>query len=336
MYRSNRTKDIRQPSAQEPSQWSEAAASLPLRIGDSASGLLKESFELRTPRAVTGVLASINPNHTKSGPSSSSKGFEESFLVFSSSSRCAEYTSDQGEAFRSNEQGGTSGSTYGQITFDEFFAGPNKLEHEPDSLQDWSGIKGDKQRGSSVGPAEDDLRQIKESETWKRQDENREVKSENSDGAAVVALLSDPAFTVDDEPSSKLDSGADGAEGQSYQRPQTGGKTAKSVEILHPPGPLGLMPDFGAPWNLSHMLSATQNRIPERRQFLEPGLGEVQPWIDILDKYHCEVWGEDLPLVQEACKNLTAEIEKQTCLRDGLAIRRLTMVLQHLDNSKNG
>ena len=322
MYRKRRTKDITQPSAQGPAQGPERAVSLAQRIGDSTSGLLKESFKQPPPRSVTGVLASFNINNTKAGSPSSSKCTDESPLAFRSSSPYQEVTLDHSESFRSIEKGGECGRIYGQVAFDEFLAGPNELEHEPDLVQDWVGLIGDKQGVFTVGAAEDHLRELQGRETRRRRDNNQDSVGHDSDGAAVVALLSDPAFTVDEEPSSTLEPETDGAEGRSQERLQTGKGLAGSVAILHPSSPLSLVPDFGTPRNPRDAVS--KNR-----------LGEIQPWIDILDRYHDEVWGEMLPLVKEAREELNAATEKQTLPRDGPAIRRLKMVLQHLGDPKN-
>ena len=334
MYRERRTKDTRQQSAPEPAQGSEAAASLPRRIGDSASQLLKKPFELPPPKAVTGVLASVNPNNTKAGPSSGSKDTEVSSLALHSSSQYAGYTLDCGEVFRSEERAGMFARNDGQIAFDDFLAGPNEFENELNAVRDQSGSNSDMQEGLGWGVV-DDLRQVREREIWKRKNQSQEFKEESNDGAAVVALLSDPAFTVDEQPSSNLDPETDGAESQSYGRLQARKGMAKSVNVVHPPSPLGLMPDFGAPWTLDHTLLVSQNDIDERRHGLESEFFEVQPWIDILHRYHDEVWGEMLPLVREACKESTTANEKQRGLRDSPALRRLRMVIKHLDRSKN-
>ena len=335
MHRERRNEDIRQPSAPEPTQRSEAAATLPRRIGDSASALLKESFELHSPEAVTGVLASVNPNDAKPGPSSGSKGIEVSSLALQSSSQYAGYTSDWREAFRSDGRGGIFSRTHGQIAFDEFLAGPHEFENEPNAAQDRTRSSGDKNKGLGVGSVEDDLRQVQEREIWKRKDQSQDLQDEHQDGAAVVALLSDPGFTVDEEPSSNLDSVADGAGGPSYGRLQTERGMAISVDPVHPPSHLGLMPDFGPSSSLSHALLASQNDIDERRHCLGPGMSAVQPWIEILDRYHDEVWGEMLPLVQEACRESTTANGKQHGLRDSPALRRLRMVIKHLESIKN-
>ena len=335
MHRERRTEDVGQSSAPETTQESEAAASLPRRIGDSASALLKEPFELPSPRALPGVLASVNPNDAKAGPSSGSKGIEVSSLALQSSSQYAGYTSDWREAFRSDGRGGFFGRTHGQIAFDEFLAGPHEFENEPNAAQDRTRSGGDKHKGLGVGAVEDDLRQVQEREIWKRKDQSQDLQDENQDGAAVVALLSDPAFTVDEQPSSNLDSVSDGVGGQSHGRLQTERGVAISVDPVHPPSPLGLMPDFGAPSSLSHTLLANPNDTDERRHCLGPGMSAVQPWIEILDRYHEEVWGEMLPLVQEACRESTTTNGKQRGLRDSPALRRLRMVAKHLEKSKN-
>lgn len=198
------------------------------------------------------------------------------------------------------------------------------------------GLIGDEQGVFTVGAAEHHLRELQGIETRRRRDENQDSVSHDSDGAAVVALLSDPAFMVDEEPSSTLEPETDGAEGRSQRKLQTGKGLARSVAILHRSSPLNLVPDFGTPRNPSDEVSKNRKRFHERGHFLESELGEIQPWIDILDRYHDEVWGEMLPLVKEAREELKAANEKQTLPRDGPAIRRLTMVLQHLGNSKNG
>ena len=335
MYRKRRTKDIRHPSAQEPVQESEAAARLPQRIGESASGLLEELFELPSPKAATEALASININNTKAGSPSSSTGMDESSLAFPYSSQYGETTLDPSGSFRSNEKGDTIGRIYGQVAFDDFFAGPNENEHEPYTVQDRSGMSVEQQGGFSMGTATDDLRQVQKRETWAVQDESQDFPDRSNDGAAVVALLLDPALAADEEPSSTLDLETSGGEGRSYERLQLGKGLAKFVDILHLRNPLDLVPDFGAPRGPSHAFSATHKDIDEN-YVLESNFGEVQPWIDILERYHGEVWGEMLPLIEEDREELKAESEKQTYLQDGHAIRRLTMVLQHLGSPKNG
>lgn len=330
MDRKKRANDAKKPSAQTSAQVSEATATLPQRIGESASGLLKELVERPSPRTVTGVLASLNSDNAKAGSSSNSTGRGESSSAFRSSSQHEQTTSDQIKSFQLNGKGGELDRTQSQVAFDDFLAGPNELGRESEIVQDGHTLSGDQQSDVSLGIAEDNLARVQERESWRMQDENEDSADQNYDGAAVVALLSDPAFTVDEEPGSTLDLENGRGEGRNCGRLQAVKGSAKPADALNPLEPLDLMPDFGAPWNPTYVPLVPQHGIYEKGHFPEPRIGDVQPWIDILDRYHDEVWGDMLPLVKEAREELKAATESQTCLQDGPAIRRLKMVLQHL------
>ena len=316
-------------------QGPEALATLPHRIGESASGLLRESMERLLPRAVTGPLASLNADNSKAGASSSLTGTGPSSLAIPSSSRCSPAAFDHSESFRSIEEAGNTGRIDSQIAFDEFLTERIALEHEPDLSQDRTALSSGHRGGSFAEVAEDGLPQVQERKTWATRDEDQPFTDQNNDGAAVVALLSDPSFAVDEEPSGLLDLESDAAEGLSFQRLHTTKGPAPSVCDANPLKLFDLMPDFGCPENLGHAFSAMQTAIHEREHFLESGSGHFQAWIDILDRYHDEVWGEMLPLVQEAREEeVKAANEEQASLKDGSAIRRLQMVLEHVGSLK--
>ena len=310
-----RAKETEQPSAQITAQGSQGMATLPQRIGESASGLLKETFNRASPKAATGTLASLNTDNVKAASSSSSTGTGESSWALRSSPQYEQATLIQGETFRSDGKGDKSVRHHSQVAFDEFLAGLNELEHE-----------------SKLEIAEDNVSGVQKRKTWKMQDENKDCAGQYNDGAAVVALLSDPAPTMDEEPSSTLNLGTDRGKGRNYKRLQTKNRSAQSVDAIHLSNPLDLVPDFSARWNSSQASLAFQKDGYEGGHFLEPRQKDVQPWIDILDKYQDEVWGEMLPLVGEAREEFKAANENQTCYQDGPAIQRLTMVLQHLVN----
>ncbi len=334
MYRQRRTNDTRKTSAQKPAQESEVAATLPQRIEESAAGLLKGSFGPPPPRAVIGAIASLSPDNTKAGASSSSTITGESSLAFNPSAQCEQATLHHSESFRLREKGGET-EIHGQIAFDEFLAGSNELEHEPDSVQDHPASSSDQRGGITAEIAEDALPQAQERGAWKVQDEDQEFTVHNNDGAAVVALLSDLGFAVDDEPSSTLHVESDGAEGQSYKRVHNGKEPVQSVKHSCPWNRSDLIPDFGALSNLGHAFLATRQGMYEEERFLESRVGQVHPWMDILDRYHDEVWGDMLPMVHEARDELELRKEKQICLEDGPAVRRLKMVLQHFDDPRS-
>lgn len=256
-------------------------------------------------------------------------------MALRSSSQHGQATLDQGETFRSDAKGDKFGKPHGQFAFDEFLAGLNELEHESRFARDGPALSGEQQSGFSSGIAEDNLSRVQERETWKTQGKNEDCADQNNDGAAVVALLSDPAFKVDEEASSTLDLEDDRWKERNDERLRTGKPSAKSVDPSHRSNPLDLVPDFSPPWNSSHASLGSQKDSHERGHLLEPRPREVQPWVDILDRYHDEVWGEMLPLVQEACEELEAANEIRTCYQDGPAVHRLRMVLQHLVNPSN-
>ena len=314
-----RTKDIKQPPAQISAPGSAARARLPQRIGESASGLLKESFKQPSPRTVTGILegTSLNTENAKTGSSSSTTGTGESSLAFRLSSQYEQASFDQGELFRSNEKGSKAVRTHGQVAFDQF-------------AQDGPALSIDQQSRFSMGIAEDNMPRVQEMEISKIGNKKQDFAVRTNDGAAVIALLSDLALTVDEEPSSVLDLENAGGGALNYERLQVRKGPGSTVDALPPSIPLDLIPDFGAPWNSSPGSSATQKGIHGGGRFLNLRFGDVQPWIDISHKYHDEVWGYMLPSVQEAREEFKAVIENQTCGHKGPAIRRLKMVLQHL------
>ena len=332
MDEKKRANDTELPSAQTYIPGSEEMPTLALkRIGESASGLLHGSFQRLSPSAITGALASINTNNAKAGPSSTSAGTGESSSAFRSSSH-EQATPHQCKSFRSNEKDHRFDRNHGQVAFDEFLARLNQLDHGSEFVQDEPALSSNTQSVLSSRRAEANLPRVQERDTWKLRDGDPDFADQIHDGAAVVALLSDPAFTVDEEPSSTLDSQNTRREEQVFERLQRLKRPATPVNALHPSNPLFLMPDFSAPWNSTHASLAAQKGIHEKGHGLESISGDVQPWIGILHRYHDEVWGEMLPLVQEAREEVKAANENQACFQSGPATRRLKMVLQHLGN----
>ena len=237
---------------------------------------------------------------------------------------------DHGESFRSKKTGGMFGECHGQIAFNDFLVGLHGSDHKAEFAHDGPLPSGDQRSGFASGIAEDDLPLIQERETSRRQDHNQGFAKQDVDGAAVVTLLSDPAFTVNTESSGTLVS--EGRNGPNRETLQTRRGPNKPDNALHPSNTLVLVPDFSAPWNSAPASLTTQKGVHERDHFLESRCGDVQPWIDILHLYHDEVWGDMLPLVQEAREELRTNNRSKSRLSDGPAIRRLEMVLQHLGN----
>ena len=319
--RKKRANDTKQPSPQVSAQRSEATVTASRRVVESATSLLKASFERPSPQTVTGVLNSLKTGTSKAGPSSSSTNTGESSLAIRSS-QCGQDTLDHGEPFRSSPIGD------GQVAFDDFFTGLKGFEHKSEFVHDGPASSGDQRLGFPLGLAEDNSPLVQEKQTLRMQDKNQTFADQDVDGAAVVALLSDPAFALETESSNTLVS--ESSKGPNCETLQTGKGLTKPIDAIHPSNQFFLVPNFSATCNSTNAPLTTQKGIHERGNCMESRYGDVQPWIDMLHLYHDEVWGDMLPLVQEAREELKAIIESKSRLYDSPAIRRLEMVLQHL------
>ena len=306
----------------------EGPAILSRRVGASASGLLQSSFGRPSPDTITESLASMNTNTSKGGASSSASSDEAS-----SSSQAAVIrknlpepsSSVVGGSFRSTHDGGVAAAGVSQHAFNEFVANPELFE--PDNE-----IK----LGSLV-PSEEPF-DIK-NEGFRNSREGIEpgygnhgldalhIASSN-DGAAVVALLSSPTFYIEDEPTNDWDIPA-----IDKGKPNLGSQPKKQqaydgTDPPAPSNPLDLMPDFDSSWDPAVPFPSGF----QGTRFLDPAFGNIQPWIDILNRYHDEVWGDMLPLVREAREEIkTANSSPEGVLQDRPALRRLGMLLKHLN-----
>ena len=326
----HRTKQTLSPiSAHAP----EATLTLPQRIRESASELIQASFQCPAPNAVTGGLAALN-TESKAGSSSGSTSVCESSLAFRSSPPYEQATSHQGDSFRSPQPGEKISKTQGQVAFDEFLARSTDFDHEPGFLQEGPTLSSDPQLGVWMGPAGCNIPKVQNAKICKTQDKNQCFAVQNGDGAAVVALLLDPTFAADEEPRTTLALEIDGTEWRKNKRMQSR-KREESIGVLHTSKSFSLIPDFDPPSKSFPASFATQRDNYRKQDCPGPGPGDVQSWIDILDRYHDEVWGDMLPLVQMSRQELKMANENKTCLQSGPAIQRLKMILQHLGNFEN-
>ncbi|KAL8702535.1 MAG: hypothetical protein Q9201_004301 [Fulgogasparrea decipioides] len=167
---------------------------------------------------------------------------------------------------------------------------------------------------------------------------------ENStDGAAVIALLSDPSFSVDDIQGSPTAFEDPGYGSQMEEDPQNIVPRASSG-FASPINSLSLIPNFGKDSKPPRVEDSGDYLIP----WLDGGSGskaqswmsksgesfEVQPWLDMLTTYHDKVWGDPTPLVQDAVKEASAIRNGDNNRRqDCPAIRRLAMVVAHISHA---
>ncbi|KAL2058696.1 hypothetical protein ABVK25_001426 [Lepraria finkii] len=321
--------------AQDPASSSnaEGTSSFTGRVGASASGLLQSSFGNQSSGdAVTGNLVSLTADTAKGGPSDSTGTGE-----ISSSSQAASYRGDgnapgrslAGESFRSGHGRGGVSADSGQAAFNEFAASPQALQPDLEPTQKPFGSSG-WLPVQSFGTADQDKDPV---DRWRVSARNEEQPTSGNDGAAVVALLSDPTFNVEEEPTNSWAAEATTRDDDKLGDPRIEQRPYKSVDPLAPVNPLDLMPDFNWSWDSKQASNAFQNPTSYEGQcFSDPMFGDIQPWVDILNRYHDEVWGDMLPLVQEAREEVkAAEASPKGALQDRPALRRLGMLLKHLN-----
>lgn len=298
------------------------------RIGASASGLLQSSFGHSSSGSITDTLASLHAGAGKGGPASSPTNAGESSSpsqAFSPSGgdSASRHVSVE-ESFRSKQASPGISTQNGQVDFDEFTrrsegletdSSPSVGESSPSrhgaahfSMQEefnrFHAAKDESISKTTIAPSEQQL-------------------MSNDDGAAVVALLSDPGFSVETEPDDYVAFTASAGREQLLETQ----RTVKSADPRDLMNPLDLIPDFGGSWEPVHL----SNRFPGH-SFLESKYGDIQPWADILNRYHDEVWGDMLPLVRQAREEVkVAKASHEGSLQDRAAIRRLRMLLKHLD-----
>jgi hypothetical protein len=337
MSRGGKNKEAEPDQSLASSSNEEDALSFAGRLGASASGLLQSSFGNQTPGAVIGDLASLTVDTAKGGPSTST-GTGESSL----SSQVASFREDNdapgrsltGESFRSGQDNGGVSAGYGQAAFDEFAANPQTLQpdlgltQKPSTSSGWPSTQADATAGHDTEPFSEVERYA-----WKILTRKEEHSINGNDGAAVVALLSDPTFNVDDEPTDSWPVVAVSKDQDKLGSPRLELPPYKPVDPLAPINPLDLMPDFNSSWDSMHAFNKLWNSTSyEGQSFSDPMYGDTQPWVDILNRYHDEVWGDMLPLIQEARDEAKlAEASPEGALQDRPALRRLGMLLKHLN-----
>lgn len=189
------------------------------------------------------------------------------------------------------------------------------------------------------------------------------------DGAAVAALLSDPNFSIDDPtfhfsnddyqttPADLFTARLGPDEVAALSKIKAQLPQPPVHRVPSPTNPLNLFPnfnEFSADANAHLQAQATtaphaeesymylastkytlssEGRTSIRDLFVVPGPSSQQ-WLDVLTRYQDEVWGDMLPLVQDARSEVEqAIIGKGGDFQGGPAVRRLAMILGHLNSS---
>ena len=344
----------------------EHVSSLPQRIGASASGLLQSAFETTSASAFTETLASLDIETAKGGSSSSGNHNDQalasaqSFIIRKDQS--TERSMSAGETFRSRQMQSVSCKETVQAAFDQFAVGPQQNCNAV-STQQASPASDDRRRVGSAetyvvdynllatfnsilrrGQASEKVAAAQADEkifqvlSEDQRDSGHpsglfdDLKENDDDGAEVVALLSDPTSFADDDPADLSDQSFDESDFSNVHRVKSHCQSSPDMSSASQLDldPLGLVPDF------EHFVTSTVDEPKDHCSNLkETGFqdfGDIQPWITMLNKYHDEVWGDALPLVQEAREQIrVATISQEGEPQNRPAIRRLGMLLRHLN-----
>ena len=285
------------------------------RVKASASGLAHSAFA--HPSTATNTLASF-PNEESKGESSSTSLSNGSLHQEHSSQQLSNpygvHRAMTLESFRSEHRQHTAHAHNAQNAFDDFASPSMGLPTEDGAEFDRHDLGGLPQRGTLEDAALKRHVNLEERTDTLRQAAVDENQHGNNDGAAVVALLSDPSFSADEEPGDDWSSPED--DGYRLSGKDRSGAVERRFKDRLQGNPLKPVPGFR--W---------------LDDFSEPA--DIVAWDNMLLKYHDEVWGDALPLVQEArqeIKNYVAS--KDRSLQGHPALRRLSMLLQHLNGSE--
>ena len=329
-----------------PVSASDASTSLVSRIGASTSGLAKEV--LFRPDRGTVVNELFSPEAGKSGSSSSSAGPSASSVALQNFSPALSSSSREGfpslaqQGFRSQPASEKTQAVLDE--FDSFLSLREQpqsdidkrgywLKHVP-SLQHLDSDKSLPERDTTPPPPPA-LAYLRS-----KANEDRLPNGDLRDGAAVVAMLSDPSFYMDDIADYTAGSEDNGTVNHGYRQPSMGLAQQASIDIAHAGNTLSLIPDFHRPpkepltknsYDDSAFTKTGRNKSDYDENF------EVQPWIEILTTYHDEVWGDMLPLVEAAREEANAIQNGDAGRREDCpAIRRLAMIAGHMRPNANG
>ncbi|KAI9833481.1 MAG: hypothetical protein M1819_003639 [Sarea resinae] len=315
--------------------------SLASRIGSSASGLAQNVLGSSSSRSAsgyaTGALASSQANAGKDhqssiGSSSGSSTWTETSLASSSASAPA---AGSAGGFRSSSVGLQSGGEENaEQEFNDFLDYRNSefastgQENGHDLMN--GGVSTSSAASGRAMHNESAIPPYMSATTSQPYTMHDADHIQREDGADVVALLSDPSFTTDDDPFAPLPTTD---EESSFPEEQPSAEYTQLASRLDPPpthrapsptNPLNLIPNFGED-SQSWLYNEPPTSEAQRNAW-------ISHWESVLDSYTDEVWGDLLPSKREA----QAELEEMK--NDGpdnsdhssTAVRRLGMLLGHL------
>ncbi|KAL8724786.1 MAG: hypothetical protein Q9181_006675 [Wetmoreana brouardii] len=319
------------------------------RVGASASNLVRGALLPPNPGSIANELEFAAAYGTKGSPSSTSAG--PSALSMSLQNPAAVRSSPRDGAIASDLHGfrkepDPSNHSAVEHHFQSFLSLQDEGPSDADYDECWSAsIPPALQQADSVGALSAQCTAARPTLASPSSNGGREGgwPDENStDGAAVIALLSDPSFSVDDIQESPMAFEDPGYDSQLDEDPKDVVPRASSA-FVSPINPLSLVPDFEKDSRPPRVEDSGSDMIPwldgasgSKVQGWMSNCGEdleIQPWLDMLTTYHDQVWGDLTPLVNDAVKEASAIRNGDNSRhQDCPAIRRLAMVVAHISH----
>ncbi|KAL8997060.1 MAG: hypothetical protein Q9188_006422 [Gyalolechia gomerana] len=323
----------------------DSSAAFSSRVGASASALIRESIFRPNPRSIVDGLASSTTSAGKSNTPQISAGPSATCRPPLSPRATLSSPAGLGALNPTHQAFPLHSSPWNRQTveaqFGSFLAG--RQDQSGAEMRDYCTTTTDESSqyseasAWSLGKAPDTLSTLATS--LPKVTTKHRLGDDQADGDAVVALLSDPSFSVDDIPEHQSTSVDLGCSQIVENRP----KGCVSQALAYPHRPLGLIPNFlGDPTN-PHIDATSRGSISrtnlEDQLTTLPRLAhrdedfEIEPWIEILARYHDEVWGDMRPYIDAAREEANAlrnidNHRRQNCP----AIRRLAMIVGHVSN----
>ena len=173
----------------------------------------------------------------------------------------------------------------------------------------------------AVSPHESALKQVVE--------DSMDLCNNEADGAAIVALLSEPSFSS----SQMIDNMEYEDSGDEGNIPQTG-SLPKLYTCPIPSNRFSLLPNFNDDEKMVKTEQALLDNDETYFRLLSPDLdfsdNGLLPWINMLDFYHDQVWGSMLPPIQKSYSKVPAKEESNENFPENSTIERLAMILRHI------
>ena len=270
--------------------------SLFTRISTSTSTLMRQTLLPSQLDDMTAGLASLSSTTTKGNPSSGPSGPSGSSLRHAESSHSAQPDAKPPSHQSSFREQSIEISGLAELEYNSFLANAHMATNG--IIPDYG--------------LHDDLPCPK----------GKEKSPQIYDGAAVVELLCDPNFAFDDLSDFCVQD----------KSPNLWTPTADSIKLLDrlkaelPPAPMHRPP---SPMNCLNLLPVFDSQYTQTTT-------DIGPWLDVLMNYQDKVWGELLPLVEEAHEELRAVLNGGgTQLNECAAIRRLGLILGHINTPIN-